>query len=49
LRAALGAADAAELVAPLAGIRPHLDARHRGLVESLDALDAPGAQPRPWR
>ncbi|MBW3703157.1 type III effector protein [Streptomyces griseus] len=49
LRAALGAADAAELVAPPAGIRPHLDARHRGLVESLDALDAPGAQPRPWR
>ncbi|MEI5034270.1 type III effector protein [Streptomyces sp. S1A(2023)] len=38
LHAALGAADAAELIAPLAGIRPHLDARHTGLVESLDAL-----------
>ncbi|MGY0067554.1 type III effector protein [Streptomyces sp. QTS137] len=39
LHAALGAADAAELVAPLAGMRPYLDARHTGLVESLDALE----------
>ncbi|MFE0701153.1 type III effector protein [Streptomyces sp. NPDC058872] len=39
LHAALGAADAAELVAPLADMRPHLDARHAGLVESLDALE----------
>ncbi|MFD3732600.1 type III effector protein [Streptomyces sp. NPDC058632] len=39
LHAALGAADAAELIAPLAGMRPHLDARHTGLVESLDALE----------
>lgn len=39
LHAALGAADAAELIAPLAGMRPYLDARHAGLVDSLDALD----------
>ncbi|MFH9981944.1 type III effector protein [Streptomyces sp. NPDC017179] len=39
LHAALGAADAAELIAPLAGMRPYLDARHAGLVESLDALE----------
>ncbi|MFF2386290.1 type III effector protein [Streptomyces sp. NPDC058108] len=39
LHAALGAADAAELIAPLAGIRPYLDARHGGLADSLDALD----------
>ncbi|MFF7904002.1 type III effector protein [Streptomyces sp. NPDC007920] len=39
LHAALGAADAAELLAPLAGMRPYLDARHTGLVESLDALE----------
>ncbi|MCX2927400.1 type III effector protein [Streptomyces sp. NEAU-W12] len=39
LHAALGAADAAELIAPLAGMRPYLDARHTGLVESLDALE----------
>ncbi|MEU3147869.1 type III effector protein [Streptomyces sp. NPDC006999] len=40
LHAALGAADAAELTAPLAGMRPYLDARHSGLVESLDALES---------
>ncbi|MFJ7416626.1 type III effector protein [Streptomyces sp. NPDC098077] len=40
LHAALGAADAAELIAPLEGMRPYLDARHTPLVESLDALDA---------
>ncbi|MFF9147354.1 type III effector protein [Streptomyces sp. NPDC014861] len=39
LHAALGAADAAELLAPLALMRPHLDARHTGLAASLDALD----------
>ncbi|MEU6012208.1 type III effector protein [Streptomyces sp. NPDC047453] len=39
LHAALGATDAAELIAPLAGMRPYLDARHTGLVESLDALE----------
>ncbi|MFJ2056158.1 type III effector protein [Streptomyces sp. NPDC087908] len=40
LHVALGAADAAELLAALAGMRPHLDARHTDLVASLDALDA---------
>ncbi|MBW8797478.1 MAG: type III effector protein [Streptomyces sp.] len=39
LHAALGAADAAELIGPLTGMRPYLDARHTGLVDSLDALD----------
>ncbi|THA30674.1 type III effector protein [Streptomyces sp. A1547] len=39
LHTALGAADAAELIAPLAGMRPYLDARHTGLVDSLDALE----------
>ncbi|MET7830582.1 type III effector protein [Streptomyces sp. NPDC005386] len=39
LHDALGAADAAELIEPLAGVRPYLDARHAGLVDSLDALD----------
>ncbi len=39
LHAALGAPDAADLIAPLAGMRPYLDARHTGLVESLDALE----------
>ncbi|MDX3697089.1 type III effector protein [Streptomyces europaeiscabiei] len=39
LHTALGAADAAELIAPLAGMRPYIDARHTGLVESLDALE----------
>ncbi|MER6274246.1 type III effector protein [Streptomyces sp900105755] len=39
LHAALGATDAAELIAPLTGMRPYLDARHTGLVESLDALE----------
>ncbi|MGW4882078.1 type III effector protein [Streptomyces sp. NPDC004262] len=38
LHAALGAADAAELIAPLAGMRPYLDARHATLARSLDAL-----------
>ncbi|WP_257134628.1 type III effector protein [Streptomyces sp. ms115] len=37
---ALGSGDAAELIAPLADMRPHLDARHSGLVDSLDALEA---------
>ncbi|MEV7683903.1 type III effector protein [Streptomyces sp. NPDC088341] len=39
LHAALGAADAAELIAPLAGMRPYLDTRHTRLVESLEALE----------
>ncbi|MGW3851658.1 type III effector protein [Streptomyces fagopyri] len=39
LHTALGSADAAELLAPLAGMRPHLDARHTGLVDSLDVLE----------
>ncbi|NEB46580.1 type III effector protein [Streptomyces sp. SID339] len=39
LHTALGAADAAELVAPLTDMRPYLDARHTGLVASLDALE----------
>ncbi|MFE9845253.1 type III effector protein [Streptomyces goshikiensis] len=39
LHTALGAADAADLIAPLAGMRPYLDARHTGLVDSLDALE----------
>ncbi|MEU9156240.1 type III effector protein [Streptomyces sp. NPDC048417] len=38
VHAALGAADAAELIAPLNGMRPYLDARHTDLVECLDAL-----------
>ncbi|MGO4457243.1 type III effector protein [Streptomyces sp. M-16] len=40
LHTALGAADAAELIAPLAGMRPYLDARHTDLADSLDALEA---------
>ncbi|WP_409239555.1 type III effector protein [Streptomyces sp. PA5.6] len=39
LHAALGATDAAELVTPLADMRPHLDSRHSGLAASLDALE----------
>ncbi|WP_316770313.1 type III effector protein [Streptomyces sasae] len=39
LHAALGATDAAELVAPLTGMRPYLDAHHTDLVNCLDALD----------
>ncbi|MFD9791481.1 type III effector protein [Streptomyces sp. NPDC059070] len=39
LHAALGAADAAELIAPLTGMRSYLDARHTGLVQSLEALE----------
>ncbi|MFJ2774739.1 type III effector protein [Streptomyces sp. NPDC087300] len=39
LHTALGATDAAELMAPLADMRPYLDARHAGLVASLDALE----------
>ncbi|MGW7362448.1 type III effector protein [Streptomyces sp. NPDC054841] len=39
LYAALGATDAAELIAPLTGMRPYLDAHHTGLVKCLDALD----------
>ncbi|MGW7427179.1 type III effector protein [Streptomyces sp. NPDC054813] len=38
LHAALGATDAAELIAPLTGMRPYLDA-HADLVKCLDALD----------
>ncbi|MFH8873744.1 type III effector protein, partial [Streptomyces griseus] len=38
LHTALGAPDAADLIAPLTGMRPHLDARHAGLAESLDAI-----------
>ncbi|MFF7300557.1 type III effector protein [Streptomyces sp. NPDC008265] len=41
LHTALGAADAAELIAPLAGMRPYLDARHTALVDSLDVFEAP--------
>ncbi|RPE38566.1 hypothetical protein EDD90_1469 [Streptomyces sp. Ag109_O5-1] len=39
LHAALGATDAAELIAPLTGMRPYLDAHHTDLVNCLDALD----------
>ncbi|MFJ8141597.1 type III effector protein [Streptomyces sp. NPDC096013] len=39
LHTALGAADAAELVEPLARMRPYLDARDTGLVAGLDALE----------
>ncbi|MEU2619527.1 type III effector protein [Streptomyces sp. NPDC007157] len=39
LHAALGATDAAELIAPLTGMRPYLDAHHTDLVKCLDALD----------
>ncbi|MGW1627380.1 type III effector protein [Streptomyces sp. NPDC002172] len=39
LHAALGATDAAELIAPLTGMRPYLDAHHTDLVTRLDALD----------
>ncbi|MEV6028359.1 type III effector protein [Streptomyces sp. NPDC052036] len=39
LHAALGATDAAELIAPLTGMRPYLDAHHADLVKCLDALD----------
>ncbi|WP_030303431.1 hypothetical protein [Streptomyces katrae] len=40
LNAALGATDAAELIAPLAGMRPYLDARHTDLIEGLDTVEA---------
>ncbi|MFH9726048.1 type III effector protein [Streptomyces sp. NPDC017254] len=40
LHAALGTADAAELIAPLAGMRPYLDAHHTALAESLRALES---------
>ncbi|ARX89442.1 MULTISPECIES: type III effector protein [Streptomyces] len=40
LHTALGAADAVELIEPLLGMRPYLDARHTGLVDSLNALEA---------
>ncbi|MFI1105773.1 type III effector protein [Streptomyces melanogenes] len=39
LHAALGATDAAELIAPLTAMRPYLDAHHTDLATSLDALD----------
>ncbi|MEV5012504.1 type III effector protein [Streptomyces sp. NPDC055692] len=39
LHAALGATDAAELIAPLTGMRPYLDAYHTDLVKCLDALE----------
>ncbi|WP_329014028.1 type III effector protein [Streptomyces sp. NBC_00690] len=39
LHAALGATDAAELIAPLTGMRPYLDAHHTDLVTCMDALD----------
>ncbi|MEU9731417.1 type III effector protein [Streptomyces sp. NPDC048002] len=39
LHAALGAADAAELVVPLSDMRPYLDKRHTDLLACLDALD----------
>ncbi|RKE17270.1 hypothetical protein [Streptomyces sp. TLI_171] len=38
LTAALGTADAADLVEPLAGIRPHLGEDHTDLADRLDAL-----------
>ncbi|MEU9102454.1 type III effector protein [Streptomyces sp. NPDC048361] len=38
LNAALGATDPAELIAPLAGMRPYLGAHHADLVTRLDAL-----------
>ncbi|MFC9825154.1 type III effector protein [Streptomyces erythrochromogenes] len=40
LHAALGAADASDLLGPLVGMRPYLDARHTGLIDSLNALEA---------
>lgn len=39
VHAALGATDAAELIAPLTDMRPYLDAHHTDLVKCLDALD----------
>ncbi|PKV82873.1 type III effector protein [Streptomyces sp. TLI_146] len=39
LHAALGATDAAELIAPLTAMRPYLDAHHTDLATSLDTLD----------
>ncbi|MEV4943088.1 type III effector protein [Streptomyces zaomyceticus] len=39
LHAALGAADVAELLTPLADMRRYLDSRHPDLVADLDALD----------
>ncbi|MDQ1034329.1 hypothetical protein QFZ75_000745 [Streptomyces sp. V3I8] len=39
LYTALSATDAAELIAPLAGMRPYLDDRHTDLAERLDALN----------
>ncbi|MFD7987734.1 hypothetical protein ACFV4M_30775 [Kitasatospora indigofera] len=38
LHAALAAADPADLVAPLTGIRPHLGTRHHELAARLDTL-----------
>ncbi|MGA4844195.1 type III effector protein [Streptomyces sp. G45] len=38
LRTALGATDAAGLIAPLAEMRPHLGARHPDLADRLDSL-----------
>ncbi|WP_030232676.1 hypothetical protein [Streptomyces sp. NRRL S-350] len=40
LTTALGTADAADLLAPLAGVRPHLGARHADLASRLDAYTA---------
>lgn len=39
LDTALGATDAAELIAPLIAMRPHLDTRHTDLVTRLARLD----------
>ncbi|GAA0612725.1 type III effector protein [Streptomyces crystallinus] len=39
LDTALGATDAAELIAPLIAMRPHLDTRHTDLVNRLAFLD----------
>ncbi|MEU9379859.1 type III effector protein [Streptomyces sp. NPDC048279] len=39
LHVALGATDAAELLAPLSDMRPHLNAHHADLVTRLDAVD----------
>jgi hypothetical protein len=39
LNAALGATDAAELIAPLAGMRPYLNVHHTDIIRCLDALD----------
>lgn len=46
LHAALGAADAADLVTPLTAIRPHLGKDHGGLTNRLDAIQTRADQLR---